>query len=300
MRAIMHSAIRRFERHPSIAAGTGAFILAFGVVAANAIYAQPGDHPVPLWATRDGLTTRSVATQEQAGGGRLDIATKALTLENIPVPLSRPDRAQQPETETASVRAAQALLQDAGHYTGKLDGIYGPMTREAVIAFQNVVDVEPDGQVTDALIARLEQGKVDAGRATVETSAETARNVAANPPRQATEASGDEPSVERTSIEAEPLEIARIPDEPPSAVRVNGQSVFEAGIHEIRDSALIARVQIGLINFGETGITVDGVMGERTSAAIRAFQQRYGLAVTGAPDLAVIRKMEQIGALSQS
>jgi peptidoglycan hydrolase-like protein with peptidoglycan-binding domain len=57
----------------------------------------------------------------------------------------------------------------------------------------------------------------------------------------------------------------------------------------------IARVQAGLKEFGNEAIEVDGVMGARTSAAIREFQSLFGLKVTGEADQAVYAKMKEIG-----
>ncbi len=62
---------------------------------------------------------------------------------------------------------------------------------------------------------------------------------------------------------------------------------------------MIARIQIGLINFGETGVVPDGQLGEDTAAAIRQFQKRYDLPITGEPEEAVIEKLELLGLLQR-
>jgi peptidoglycan hydrolase-like protein with peptidoglycan-binding domain len=74
----------------------------------------------------------------------------------------------------------------------------------------------------------------------------------------------------------------------------------ETTIQQIKDAATIARIQIGLVNFGETGVTVDGMMSEETAEAIRRFQGRYGLNVDGLPGDDLLIKMEEIGALKKS
>jgi len=58
---------------------------------------------------------------------------------------------------------------------------------------------------------------------------------------------------------------------------------------------MIRRVQAGLKAFGNDGIEIDGVLGERTQEAIREFQSLFGLPVTGEPDDALITKMREIG-----
>jgi len=58
---------------------------------------------------------------------------------------------------------------------------------------------------------------------------------------------------------------------------------------------LVAKIQAGLKAFGNDGIEVDGVMGERTRSAIREFQSLFGLAPTGEPDKALYAKMKDVG-----
>lgn len=59
--------------------------------------------------------------------------------------------------------------------------------------------------------------------------------------------------------------------------------------------ARIVRIQAGLKAFGNDGITLDGVVGARTRAAIREFQALFGLPETGEPDESVYAKMREIG-----
>ncbi len=61
-----------------------------------------------------------------------------------------------PEGEDAirveDIREFQVLLTDLGHDTGEIDGLVGPNTRAAVRAFQEALQLVPDGYVTPALI----------------------------------------------------------------------------------------------------------------------------------------------------
>lgn len=57
----------------------------------------------------------------------------------------------------------------------------------------------------------------------------------------------------------------------------------------------LMRIQAGLKAFGNDGIEPDGVIGERTRAAIVEFQSLFGLEVTGEPDAALYAKMQEIG-----
>ncbi|XOQ47886.1 MAG: spore cortex-lytic enzyme [Eubacteriales bacterium] len=48
-------------------------------------------------------------------------------------------------SQGSEVRSIQTKLQEQGYYKGKIDGIYGTNTRNAVIRFQKVKGLTPDG-----------------------------------------------------------------------------------------------------------------------------------------------------------
>lgn len=60
---------------------------------------------------------------------------------------------------------------------------------------------------------------------------------------------------------------------------------------------LIMQIQRGLLNIAYTDVTVDGVAGAQTKAAIRHFQKHYRLPENGEPSELVLRKLKSIGAL---
>jgi N-acetylmuramoyl-L-alanine amidase len=55
----------------------------------------------------------------------------------------------------------------------------------------------------------------------------------------------------------------------------------------------ISGIQARLNNLGYDSGTVDGIVGPATTAALRAFQERHGVAVSGKPDDATKAKLEQ-------
>ena len=69
----------------------------------------------------------------------------------------------QPEADPATVRTIQRLLADAGYRPGAADGIYGPKTRAAIIAYQRTMELTPDGLITGELVASLQES----GKSTV-------------------------------------------------------------------------------------------------------------------------------------
>ncbi|HEX2146579.1 MAG TPA: peptidoglycan-binding domain-containing protein, partial [Pseudorhizobium sp.] len=60
---------------------------------------------------------------------------------------------------------------------------------------------------------------------------------------------------------------------------------------------LVVQIQRGLSNIAYTDITVDGVAGAQTRAAIRRFEKHYRLPETGEPNELVLKKLKSIGAL---
>lgn len=66
------------------------------------------------------------------------------------------------------------------------------------------------------------------------------------------------------------------------------------------DVQLVKRIQTGLIEYGSLDLTIDGIYGDKTKDAIRAFQTRYKLSVDGRPTHAVLDKLTSIGAIKKS
>jgi peptidoglycan hydrolase-like protein with peptidoglycan-binding domain len=59
----------------------------------------------------------------------------------------------------------------------------------------------------------------------------------------------------------------------------------------------IRMIQTGLRAFGDAGISVDGIAGEKTRQGVRNFQGFFDLPPTGDPDEAVLAKMREVGLL---
>ncbi|MFK7902133.1 MAG: peptidoglycan-binding protein [Nitratireductor sp.] len=60
---------------------------------------------------------------------------------------------------------------------------------------------------------------------------------------------------------------------------------------------IVLKVQQGLFNFGESNISVDGVYGKQTEAAIKRFQEKFNLTKTGIPDVALVKTLVKKRAL---
>jgi peptidoglycan hydrolase-like protein with peptidoglycan-binding domain len=93
------------------------FLFISVAIVGNALLMQPRHHPAPLFG--DG---------EPAG---------------------------EPATADELVRAVQAALHEAGRYSGPLDGIAGPRTREAILLFERSAGRPATGTSTQELLAAI-------------------------------------------------------------------------------------------------------------------------------------------------
>ena len=275
--------------HPSLAGGSVAFAVIFGFVAANALWNQPGQHPAPILKTREvatpagpvarakpadqsafikGVPARSVTTY------RIERSDGTPTA-SIPVPNVAP--APEPAQESAARSAAdpvlsriQTILSEKGLYEGEIDGLMGPKSAAAIRTWEKTNGYSQTGAPTAELLALMSTGAAAARTAPVEVASAPP---AANPtpkPRPAPVVEADRRSGEPVTVPAPAVEGA---------------------------SELVRQIQSGLSNIAYADITVDGVAGSQTRAAISAFEKHYRLPVTGEPNQAVLDKLLEIGAL---
>jgi peptidoglycan hydrolase-like protein with peptidoglycan-binding domain len=305
--------------YPSIAGGTAAFAVIFGFVAVNALFYQHGRHPAPILPTRGTVAE----TQQAAVMPDEDLVRQALqssperevttykiergednpATASIPVPSHRPGVDAGPAIETASLSpetgvralpepdpvltAIQAELKRKGFYGGEVDGLMGPMSAAAISNWQKKAGLTIDGKPSDTVLESLKIGgrpeplvkRVDPP-VTVPTAAP---------------APSQKPAAERRAdIRPKP---AAAP-EPSLRDLINATSdTVSAAAPVVGGDETVRRIQSGLANIAYADISVDGVAGEQTKNAIRAFEKHYRLPVTGEPNEAVLKKLQEIGAL---
>lgn len=61
------------------------------------------------------------------------------------------------DTEDAGISGVQSRLKNLGYPVGAVDGKMGPNTRAAIQAFQSDNEMTVDGEISDALIAKLQE-----------------------------------------------------------------------------------------------------------------------------------------------
>lgn len=248
-------------RNPVIAGGTTAFLVAMAFVTANAVWYQPYQHPGAFFATRaPAVATPPLPRPEPRPEAQPRVNDTTILIER--------------ETTTASVpgvdpqvRTVQEVLQSLKLYSGTIDGLVGPQTERAIQAYQQLVGLEPTGQIDASLLKQLGTARTERRPAAQEALPEAFASI--------------DPSDGNLAV---PVPLPR-----PQAA--GGAAVASAQVPDPH----ILRVQAGLKAFGNDGIELDGVVGPRTRSAIREFQSLFGLPETGEPDAAVYAKMREIG-----
>lgn len=254
----VNAVLSLIARNPTLVGGSTAFLVALSFVSANALWYQPHAHSGAFFATRDFLRPG----EPTPAAGIPDETT---------ILIERPEVPRQVVGDP-TVKEVQETLRELNFYGGEVDGLFGPNTRDAIEAYQAKMGMAVTGAVDDSLLDQLG------------TSSVTPAVLPSPAPR--------EPVVEKAVAEKAVAEKAVARTEP-AASDDTGEAVAKP-VSLTRDER-IARVQAGLKEFGNEAIEVDGVMGARTSAAIREFQSLFGLKVTGEADQAVYAKMKEIG-----
>lgn len=209
----------------------------------------------------------------------------------------------------------QALLKHKGFYGGEVDGLMGPMSTNAIRNWQKKAGIEETGAPSETVLESLKRGGriepiVPKPEARPEARAETRPE--ARPDMPATKTAKAErkltppvtvpvgeavskPAAKPTSrLAAKP---AAKSDKAQPAVATPADIAAAQPVSAAGGSDLVRRIQSGLSNIAYADIAVDGMIGEETKNAIRAFETHYRLPVTGEPNELVLQKLLDIGAL---
>ena len=292
-------------RYPRAVGGGFCFTLIFGTIAANALWYQPGQHPSPFLRTRDAEDFTALAGVPRAPLlSEQDPQTvttfkiereKPGSVDPAATPASgggaeaRPGSLPASAEKTADlIREVQAELLRRGLYDGEADGVVGPRTETAIAVFQKTVGMEANGLVTPELLAALALDRgvtaaVPAQRPVMDV------NLGADDPVAAAILNSESQIVtapRRPTAAAKPSPPRDIADTAPAPLQ---QANFDPG--------LVMEIQRGLSNMAYKNITIDGVPGQDTRAAIRRFERHYQMPETGEPSAAVLKKLKAIGAL---
>jgi hypothetical protein len=284
---------RLAARQPRGLAGGVCAAVAFSFVAANALWYQPGGHPHPFFQTRDPEDPNAIAGYRPADRGVPgDVTTFHIERQNE-VPAVLPVRpAEQPAPTAIELPQSTAATSGA--------------PRAASQPFVDPLIAQPDDEKTAAAVTPVPPvvPKV------VPTQRPTGKLAAEDPVAAAIRAS-ERPVPQRAPADRGAVQAASAPRpavvppaDVPSDTPVNARATRadQVAVRPTNVSAgstvdLVMQIQRGLVNIAYTDVTIDGVAGAQTRAAIRHFQKHYRLPENGEPSEIVLRKLRSIGAL---
>jgi peptidoglycan hydrolase-like protein with peptidoglycan-binding domain len=318
------ASMRLVARNPGVVMCTLGFVVVLGCVTANAFWYQPGRHPSPFLRTRDprdftamlGFNT-STAIKPHPDDvttfliQRQDVSTpSAVAKADTPAPVAQNTAsvpAQAPlvdnsavdnSTDRQTILSIQTQLARLGLYDGPFNGVRDARTNAAIAAYQQRIGLSTDNAQSDDLLSVLAADHSAPATPAVTSVHPLERPAMVNMSRD----DGIDPvaaairNAERGAATPSATKISANAATPVPRVGV-GASNRASDASVVPGPSLIMDVQRGLINVSYTGIKVDGVLGEKTRAAIRHFQRHYRLSETGEPNMAVLQTLKSIGAL---
>ena len=262
--------------------------LTSAAIIANALFMQPQSAELDMIRAAksgmqqhdSGVMTRNKSTHSPAQSAALKQDHVALTL------------------------SIQRQLTMAGYYVGPLDGLEGVQTREAVLAFQDAVGMPATGRVS------IELHDILTGRTPIQGPVRTQVQTPVQPQAQpnttgtiVTTTKVDQPRTTNltTLPKARPKtttkRLAVMPPVPSQRSSQTNAPVPPETIGSLEADPVLAKVQSALSRFGYGNLTVDGLMGEKTRAAIANFQRSRGHPVTGTLNDRLLQEMMIMGYL---
>jgi len=139
-------------RNVSASVGGIAFMLGFALISGNALYAQNGNHPDPIWMTRDHMVTKSVSNKNSARIRPIPVRTQRISIKRVPVPTVNPVSGTEELSNKALLKNIQQVLAEMNLYYGAVDGLYGSETRGAIVRLQSILDIEQTGRPSPGLL----------------------------------------------------------------------------------------------------------------------------------------------------
>lgn len=178
-------------------------------------------------------------------------------------------------------RLVQARLKEDGFYSGDIDGLSGPGTRDAIKAYEKSSNTETTGQLTPALLLTLFNTDI----ANTAMNADKLDNM--DLPSDAIEDVAEDSSKPVSQAENDELKADSNKQEEKYRTAVSGFDLSHA-----KSSEENAFIQLQLAYLGFYKGKVDGLTGPGTKRAIEAFQKAFDLSQTGKFDTKTTEKLE--------
>jgi len=174
--------------------------------------------------------------------------------DTAPEPLAEADGGVTVQEISTLVLDLQISLRKAGLYEGPLDGINGPATERAIRAFERKAGRVETGEASESLLALIWLHGTDPTALTA-PPVPRAKPVTSGTPQQNT------PEEAATGVDSDPR---------------------------------LKKIQHALSELGYGPLTVDGLMGTNTAAALKRFELDRGLPITGEANPQTLERLEMV------
>jgi peptidoglycan hydrolase-like protein with peptidoglycan-binding domain len=198
-----------------------------------------------------------------------------------------------------TVKAVQEDLKDKGYYEGKVDGILGPQTRDALRRYQEKEHLAGDGRLTRETWDHLNAGKQstvddhfeEAGRAIEQHYGNAGKSIGEGSKDMGKEVKKGEVTEGAKDfgkgVGGFGKEVGKGTAKGAKKVAEGVKDAFDGDKHESTNATAVAhdesvkKAQQALKEQGYYQASIDGVMGPETRSALKQFQEKEGLSTTG-------------------
>jgi peptidoglycan hydrolase-like protein with peptidoglycan-binding domain len=259
--------------NPALSGGLFVMALTASAIVSNALFLQSVRHPEPLFATRPPLVVeRHVPVpipphRDDSTGSVTPPLPRPSPLAAAPIAASAPPAELHKDT---TVRDIQTVLARRGLYLGAIDGLYGELSRSAIVAYEKAAGLPEKGEATPQILEHMRSSPA---------LTPLPPPVVAAPPAAAV----------RAPVASAPVAAPEVPPAPaaPSAEEVRAE------IERLR----YERIQTALNRAGYGPVVVNGSADEATTSAIRRFELDNGLPISGKVGDDLIERLVAIGAM---
>jgi peptidoglycan hydrolase-like protein with peptidoglycan-binding domain len=257
-------------------------------IMANALMLQPRAHPAPLF-----VGIRPLAQADRPA--------------TPPPALRSSDGSAVGATDHSLVADIQQGLKDFGYYRGEVDGLDGPQTSQAILAFERAFRLTPTGEPSNNVLLAIRSVRPKTslnGEAAVAADPLTVASLPSAPavpmpwPKPGTAAETVVPEAPAASVDGiGDLIATAAPSAPATATASAAQPMAPQATAAVATDPNLARIQRSLSQQGFGPVVADGVMTAETRDAIKQFQAYYNLPQTGTINEAFLSQLVKVGGL---
>lgn len=159
--------LERYMRAPLSSTGLLALVTLTALAGSNALYMQTTRHPAPFFAMSPAVQlAQPLVAPEPAPVPEQRLAVVPVAQPEVTGSVAPMARPVIPDTPVGNKQAfaVQKKLAELGLFQGTVDGFYGPMTAQAIRAFEERNGFEPTGAMTQSIVDAILRAD-SAGRA---------------------------------------------------------------------------------------------------------------------------------------